>query len=101
MIIKNKTYNMLNKCRLINNSKTEVIDYVYERQSEEDIQTYSAIRNEQDIILLSPLQHYYFSILGERTIEKLEGKGYLSIEEFNQKYEGSTVERAPQKQKRR
>jgi len=92
---------MLNKFRLIKNSNNDILDYVYERQTDEDVQTYSVTKNDQDVILLSPLQHFYFSILGEKTIEKLEGRGYISIEEFYQKYEGYTVEKGPQKQKRR
>ena len=101
MIIKKGSFNFLQNIKLIINEHKEILDYVYERQNEEDVQTYKVTRNEEDIILLSPLQHFYFSILGERTIEKLEGRGYLSMEEFYQKYDSYKIETTPQKQKRR
>lgn len=101
MIIKKGTYNFLQAIKLIRNEHKQILDYVYERQNEEDVQTYKVTKNEEDIILLSPIQHFYFSILGERTIEKLEGRGYLSMDEFNQKYGDFKIETAPQKKKRR
>lgn len=101
MIIKKGNYNLLQNFNLIRNQSKEILDYVYERQNEEDVQTYKVTKTEEDVILLSPLQHFYFSILGERTLEKLEGRGYLSMDEFNQKYGDFKIETAPQKKKRR
>jgi len=101
MLIKRNICNMLDGFKLITGKKKDVIDYVYERIEEEIVQTYEVTKTEEDIVYLSPLQHFYFSILGEKTIEKLEGKGYLSIEEFNEKYSGNTIEKIPQKTKRR
>lgn len=101
MIIKKGTYNLLQSIKLIRNQPKDILDYVYERQNEEDVQTYEVTKIDEDVILLSPLQHFYFSILGERTLEKLEGRGYLSMDEFNQKYSDFKIETAPQKKKRR
>ena len=65
--------------------KLQVLDYVYEKENEEDIQTYILIK-ENETYLLIPKQHFYFSILGEKTIDKLIARGYLSMEELYQKY---------------
>lgn len=101
MLIKRNQCNILSNSRIIPSKRKEILDYVYERKDEEIVQTYEVTKNEEDIVYLSPLQHFYFSILGEKTIEKLEGKGYLSMEEFNEKYHGKSIEKIPQKIKRR
>lgn len=80
--------------------KSKVLDYAYERQSAEDVQTYTLIK-ENETLLLIPDQHYYFSILGEKTIEKLVARGYLSVEELHEKYANDTIEKQPIKTKKR
>lgn len=101
MIIKKNQYNLLNIIRIIPTQKNKILDYVYEHENEEIVQTYAVTKNEDNIIYLSPIQHFYFSILGERTIEKLEGRGYLSMEEFKEKYPDTNIEKIPQKTKKR
>lgn len=82
------------------NNKEKVLDYVYERQTIEDVQTY-IVKKENEMINLIPLQHFYYSILGDKTIDKLIGKGYLSMEEFNQKYNNIPIEQQAIKIKKR
>lgn len=67
-------------------SQTEekILDYVYEIV-EEDVNTYM-LWQKDDIIYRVFRDHYYWSVLGEKTIDKLRGRGYLSLEEAYQKY---------------
>lgn len=80
--------------------KQQILDYAYERQNEEDVQTY-ILTKQNDSLLLIPHRHFYFSILGEKTIEKLIARGYLSIEEINQKYNNDRIEKQIVKTKKR
>lgn len=79
--------------------KLQVLDYAYEKENEEDIQTYILIK-ENETHLLIPNQHFYFSILGEKTIDKLIARGYLSMEELYQKY-NNNIEKQKAKLKKR
>lgn len=97
VIIKNISYNELGDTM---KKKLEILDYAYERKSQEDIQTY-ILTKEEDSLLLIPHQHFYFSILGEKTIENLIVRGYLSIDELNQKYENNKIEKQNIKTKKR
>ena len=65
--------------------EVQILNYAYERKDEEIVQTY-VVTKENENILLIPLQKFYFSILGEKTIEKLTCRGYLSLEEVKEKY---------------
>lgn len=80
--------------------KHKILDYVYERQNEEDVQTYTLIK-EKESLLLIPDQHYYFSILGEKTIEKLVVRGYLSMGELQKKYTNEEIKKQAVKVKKR
>lgn len=80
--------------------KSKILDYVYERQSIEDVQTY-ILTKEDESFLLIPHNHFYFSILGEKTIEKLTSRGYLSMEELHEKYAAVTIKKKYIKTKKR
>lgn len=80
--------------------KPKVLAYAYERQNIEDVQTYILVR-EKESLLLIPDRHFYFSILGEKTIEKLVARGYLSMEELNEKYANDTIQKQNIKTKKR
>lgn len=80
--------------------KPKIIDYAYERENMEDVQTYM-VTKENEVIYLIPHHHFYFSILGEKTIERLIERGYLSIEELEKKYENNTIEKQLVKKKKR
>jgi len=61
------------------------LDYAYEMVDSENVYTYE-IRKKEDAICRIFCTNYHFSILGEKTVEKLRGRGYLSMEEIYQKY---------------
>lgn len=66
-------------------SESKFLDYIYEIDGE-DVNTYILCQSEESIYRISR-DHYYWSILGEKTIDKLRGRGYLSLEEACQKYD--------------
>lgn len=80
--------------------KSKILDYVYERESIEDVQTY-ILTKENESFLLIPQNHFYFSILGEKTIDKLTSRGYLSMEELYEKYSDVTITKQNVKIKKR
>lgn len=63
-----------------------ILDYAYEIKNNEDVNTY-AIQEQNGQIIRHFMDHYYLFVLGEKTIEKLRGRGYLSMEEVYQKYQ--------------
>lgn len=89
--IKNISYNTLGD-KMKKRIPAPILEYVYEREDSENIQTYFLIKSESTLLLISH-QHFYFSILGEKTIEKLTARGYLSIEEVKQKYNIDFIEK--------
>ena len=97
VIIKNISYNELGDTM---KKKTNIIDYAYERENIEDVQTY-IVTKEKEFLYLIPHRHFYFSILGEKTIEKLVERGYLSMEELEKKYENNKIEKQIVKKKKR
>ena len=78
----------------------QILEYVYERKNIEDVQTYLLVKTDSELFL-TPLQHFYFSILGDKTIDKLVARGYLSIEEIKQKYQIDSIKKQNIKIKKR
>lgn len=81
-------------------NKLQILDYVYERQNIEDVQTYILVEENENLTLI-PKQHFYFSILGEKTIDKLVNRGYLSMEELKIKYSNNEIKKQKTKTKKR
>lgn len=65
------------------------LDYVYEIL-EDVVKTYEIQKIENQLFCILN-GHYYLDILGERTIEKLRGRGYLSMEEACYKYQVTEI----------
>ncbi len=61
------------------------LDYVYEVINQHDVNIYMIQKNMNQIYRVF-CGHYYYEILGEKTIEKLIGRGFLSMEEAYIKY---------------
>ena len=97
VIIKKHSYNKLGDTM---KEKSKILDYVYERESIEDVQTYILTKDDESFFLI-PQNHFYFSILGEKTIDKLTSRGYLSMEELNEKYTDVTITKQNIKTKKR
>ncbi len=66
------------------------LDYAYEIKNNEDVNTY-AIQEQNGQIIRFFMEHYYLFVLGEKTIEKLRGRGYLSMDEIYQKYQVTEI----------
>lgn len=63
-----------------------LLDYAYETKKEE-VFVYKIKEIDGEIFRIF-INHYYMGILGEeRTIEKLRGKGHISMEEVYSKYQ--------------
>ncbi len=61
--------------------------YTYQVANDEYVDTYEMQRRGEKIVSTF-IQRFYLDRLGkERTIENLQGRGYLSMEEFCQKYQ--------------
>lgn len=67
--------------------KKQILDYVYDIHENEEIQTYSIIKEENDSIQALESDRFYLSIYGDAFIQKLEGKGYISMDEAKEKYQ--------------
>lgn len=67
------------------NLNSPILDYAYQITNE-DVETFLIIKNSDNSIGLMKDQHFYLTILGDRLIEKLEGRGYISMDEVKEKY---------------
>lgn len=65
---------------------SQVLDRAYEIIND-DVRTYLVIKSKDNTISIIEHQHFYLQILGDKLIQKLEGKGYLPLKEIEQKYE--------------
>lgn len=67
----------------------EYLDYIYDIY-DSYINTYGIIK--EDKYYKEYINHYNYDILGERTIEKLKGRGYISEKEALKKYNINKLE---------
>lgn len=67
----------------------EYLDYIYDIY-DSYINTYGIIK--EDKYYKEYINHYNYDILGERTIEKLKGRGYISEKEALKKYDINKLE---------
>ena len=67
----------------------EYLDYIYDIY-DSYINTYGIIK--EDKYYKEHINHYNYDILGERTIEKLKGRGYISEKEALKKYDINKLE---------
>lgn len=67
----------------------EYLDYIYDIY-DSYINTYGIIK--EDKYYKEYINHYNYDILGERTIEKLRGRGYISEKEALKKYDINKLE---------
>lgn len=70
--------------------QSPILDYAY-NIIEDDVQTYLVVKNKDTSISIIEHQHFYLAILGDRLIQKLEGKGYITLDEVKQKYQISDI----------
>lgn len=71
-------------------TENNVLCYAYELFNEEDVYTYQIEKRNEELIRIR-MEHYYYFILGEKLIEKLKGRGYVSMEEVYQKYQVTEI----------
>lgn len=67
----------------------QYLDYVYDIK-EDYINTYGIVK--EDIYYKEYINHYNYYILGDKMIEKLRGRGYISYDETLKKYNVSKIE---------
>lgn len=80
------------KRRILN---SPIIDYAYEIYNEEEVQTYLIVKGENDTIQACKYCTFYLSMYGDALLQKLEGKGYLPMNEIKEKYTLSEIQVHP------
>lgn len=76
----------------------EYLDYIYEID-ESYINTYGIIQ--ENTYYKEYINHYNYYTLGERMVEKLRGRGYISYEEALKKYNVNKLETKKQEKTKR
>ncbi len=71
-------------------NQNDILCYAYEIVNSEDVNIYKIRRSDEQIVR-TLIDHYYLFVLGQKTIEKLQWRGYLSMEEVYQKYQVTEI----------